>query len=111
VNKFEFAGQLLQKKEATTKTGMTFVRAVLTNGDAALEICCFGGNKRNMDAIKPGSKVKITGILKSRTYVDKNGETRYGLDVRLDNDCVRGTEDSSAKTQNSVESEIDEIPF
>lgn len=114
MNKFVFAGNLLSKKNAVTSGGLAFIRATLTDGESSIEVCCFKKNRDDIEKIPLGTQVKVTGKLRNRQYTDKNGEVRYGLDVRIDDGIFQSVATQAPKAApppvDPLEG-LDEIPF
>jgi len=112
---FEITGTIAAAQTLTSSKGNPyFTFNIVDDAGKTFELSLFGDGMGMANKITKGAKLTVKGMLSSREYQDKNGKTRYGMDLRTQWIEAIGGDKSGPKYDASAtlpQTDMDSIPF
>lgn len=83
MSNFEITGAITKVENLTSSKGNAYLSfQVKDAGGKVFEMSLFGDSMSHAEKLKLNARVTVKGVLDSREYKDKNGKTRYGLELK-----------------------------
>ncbi len=110
---FEIVGTAQNVHQLTSAKGNPYIMYQIKGDDGKIfELSLFGDGMSHAAKLKPNARVVVTGVLGSREYQDKNGKTRYGIEMKTQwIDVDRPVNLATTKAADVPQTPFDEIPF
>lgn len=110
---FEIVGTAQNVHQLTSSKGNPYIMFQIKGDDGKIfELSLFGDGMSHAAKLKPNARVVVKGILGSREYQDKNGKTRYGIEMKTQwIDVDRPVNFNAGKTEDIPQTPFDDIAF
>lgn len=112
MSSFEISGTVVKIDHLTSSKGNAYaVFQVKDEIGKTFELSLFGDSMGFLEKLKLGTPTTIKGMLSSRDFTDKNGKTRYGIELRPQWVEISGAAAPKKMASKSLDDEFSDIPF
>lgn len=115
MNSFQLSGSVLKVENATSSKGNAYLTFQVKDGQKIFEMSLFGESMQFSEMLTAGKNITIKGTLGSREYQDKNGKTRFGMNLNVSwiepVETAAGGKSKTVAAIPVVADELDSIPF